>query len=207
MAQHEPSSDVPVDPRRPSSSRGNKLLIGGALVLVAIQGVRFAADGGVDVVIIVIALVLVLLIVGVLQWFRTASSRRLVSRVQALRPEAEVVPCLLSSEGQATLRSLAVPTTGLSGLGGSIVALVAGPPGVELWRRPKGPERVLGLDWHQAGLARGTTAVGIRRPAALVLTVDGHRVPLLVTSGLGLRMPTSDVDDAIRRLQGTERRG
>lgn len=202
MAQPEPSGDVPVDPRRPAPSRGNKLLIGGALVLVAIQAIRFAVDGGTEVGVVVIALAVLLLILGALQWSRTASSRRLATRVQALRPESVVLPCQLSSEGQATLRSLAVPTTGLSALGGSLVALVAGPPGVELWRRPKGPERVLGLGRHQVGLARGTTAVGVRHPAALILTVDGHRVPLLVTTGLGLRMPASDVDDAIRRLQG-----
>ncbi len=202
MAQHEPSADVPIDPRRPPAPRGNKLLVGGALVLVAIQVVRFAVGGGGSepgvAVFAVVVLVLLLVSVGAV---RAASTRRLAARVQTLRPEAVVVPCSLSAEGHATLRSLGVPTTGLSGIGGSVVALLAGPPGVELWRKPGAPQRVIGLDWSQAGLARGSTAVGLRRPAALVLAVDGHRVPLLVTTGLGLRLPVADVDDSIRRLQ------
>lgn len=201
MAQHEPSADVPIDPRRPPASRGNKLLVGGALVLVAIQVVRFAVGGAVEPVVAAIAVVVLVLLLVSVGAVRAASTRRLAARVQMLRPEAVVVPCSLSAEGHAALRSLGVPTTGLSGIGGSVVALLAGPPGVELWRKPGAPQRVIGLDWSQAGLARGSTAVGLRRPAALVLAVDGHRVPLLVTTGLGLRLPVADVDDSIRRLQ------
>jgi hypothetical protein len=201
MAQHEPSADVPIDPRRPPAPRGNKLLVGGALVLVAIQVVRFAVGGAVEPVVAAIAVVVLVLLLVSVGAVRAASTRRLAARVQMLRPEAVVVPCSLSAEGHAALRSLGVPTTGLSGIGGSVVALLAGPPGVELWRKPGAPQRVIGLDWSQAGLARGSTAVGLRRPAALVLAVDGHRVPLLVTTGLGLRLPVADVDDSIRRLQ------